>query len=131
MAVLYLTGVLHDGSPAIDPAVPVNPRAEIEIIQGTTNQIVCRVVNPAGAPVPPVGDLVLTVKQKPGDEPPLAQLEGTWTPLLGPGTAVLTWPATSMRFLPWGRYVYDVRLIQGAEVNMVVPASPFRLAPAV
>ena len=131
MAVLYLTGVLQDGSPATDPAVPHNPRAELEIIQGTTNQIVCRVVNPSGAPVPPVGTLTLTVKQKPGDEPALAELDGTWTPLLGPGTAVLTWAANAMRYIPWGRYVYDVRLVNGTDIDMVIPASPFRLSPAV
>lgn len=131
MAVLYLTGVLFDGSPAIDPSVPHNPRMELEIIQGTSNQIVCRITNPTGDPVAPVGDVILAVKQKPGDEPALAYLEGTWTPMLGPGTAVLSWPATTMRFQAWGRYVYDVRLVNGSEVNMLIPASPFRLSPAV
>ena len=130
MAVLYLTGVLYDGSPPTDPTVPPNPRTELEIIQGTTNQIVCRVVTPSGAPVAPVGTLTMTVKQKPGDEA-LAVLTGTWTPLLSPGTAVLTWTATTMRYQQWGRYVYDVKLVNGDAIDMVVPASPFRLAPAV
>lgn len=131
MAVLYLSGVLFDGAPATDPAVPYNPRVSLEIIQHTSNQIVCRVVNPAGVPVAPVGTLALTVKQKPGDDAALAYLEGTWAPLLGPGTAVFSWAATTMRYQPWGWYVYDVKLTNGPDVNMVVPASSFRLAPAV
>lgn len=131
MAVLYLTGVLYDGSPATDPSVPANPRMMLEVIQGTTNQIVCRIVNPMGEPVPPVGTISMRIKQKPGDEPALAYLEGTWTPLLGPGTVVMTWPAGGMSTLPWGWYVYDVRLTKGSEMDVVVPASPFRLAPAV
>lgn len=131
MAVQYLIGVLQDGSPHTDPQVPTNPRAELEVIQGTTNQLVCRITNPAGDPVAPVGVVSLRVKQKPGDEPALALLEGTWTPLLGPGTVVLSWTATTMSGIPWGRYVYDVRLTNGSDVNMVIPASPFRLSPAV
>lgn len=131
MAVLYLTGVLQDGSPANDPAVPVNPRMCLEAIQGTSNQIVCRIVTPSGNPVAPVGTLTLTVKQKPGDEMSLASLEGVWTPLLGPGTAIFSWASTTMRTLPWGWYTYDVKLTNGTDVNVVLPLSPFRLAPAV
>jgi len=131
MSVLYLTGVLYDGSPSNDPTVPANPRACLEIIQGTSNQIVCRIVAPSGNPIPPVGTLTLTVKQKPGDEMSLAALEGIWTPLLGPGTAIVSWPSTTMRTMPWGWYTYDVKLTNGSDVNAVIPLSPFRLAPAV
>lgn len=131
MAVLYLAGVLFDGSPSTDPAVPLNPRMALEIIQGTSNQIVCRITNPAGVPAVPVGDLMLTVKQKPGDESALAALDGTWTPLLGPGTAVFSWTPTTMGYSPWGRYVYDVKLVNGDDVSVIIPASSFHLAPAV
>lgn len=131
MAVLYLTGVLLDGSPATDLGVPANPRMALEVIQGTSNQLVCRITNPAGVPIAPVGDVVLTVKQKPQDEVALARLEGTWTPLLGPGTAVFSWTPTTMQYMSWGRYLYDVRVVNGGEVNMVIPASAFHLAPAV
>lgn len=130
MAVKYLTCVLEDGSPATDPSLPLNPRVSLEIIQGTSNQIVCRIVNPSGAPVAPVGSLTMRIKQKPQDEPDLVYLEGTWTPLLGPGTAVLSWTPAYMLNNAWGWYVYDVRLTVGSEVNMLIPASPFRLAPA-
>lgn len=130
MAVFYLTGVLSDGSPATDPSVPANPRSSLEIIRGTSNQIVCRIVNPAGDPAAPVGTLTMKVKQKPSDEPALAELEGTWTPLLGPGTAVFSWTPTHMTNSSWGWYVYDVRLTVGSDVNMLIPASSFRLAPA-
>ena len=131
MAVLYLAGVLFDGTRATDPKIPSeNPRMSLEVIQGTSNQIVCRITNPAGDPVAPVGDVILTVKQKPQDEP-LALLEGTWAPLLGPGTAVFSWATSTMRYSPWGWYVYDVRLENGESVDVVIPASGFRLAPAV
>lgn len=131
MAVFYLTGVLYDGSPSTDPSVPTNPRMALDLIYGTSNQIVCRVTNPMGDPSPPVGTLSMRVKQKPGDEPALAYMEGTWTPLLGPGTAVFSWAPGYMANVPWGWYVYDVRLTNGSDVQMLIPASPFRLSPAV
>lgn len=130
MAVTYLTGVVEDGSERAI-WVPANPRVELSAIQGTTNQFVIQVVSPGGVPVPAVGELILTIKQKPQDEPALARLVGTWTPMLGAGTAILSWASTTMRDNPWGRYVYDVRLVNGSDVQVVIPASPFRLAPAV
>ena len=129
MAVLYLSGVLEDGSNR-SPLVPVNPRAELEVIQHTSAQIIVRVTDPANMPIPSTGVMVLTVKQKPQDEMALAQLTGSWYPLLGPGVAMFSWVKTTMSTLPWGRYIYDVKLTVGAEVNVVIPASPFRLAPA-
>lgn len=131
MAVLYLSGVLEDGVTVRDPSVPINPRQSLEIIQHTTNQIVIQVTNPGGVPLPAVGELILTVKQKPQDEPALARLVGTWTPMLGAGKAIFSWTILTMRDVPWGWYTYDVRLVNGAEVNIVIPASPFRLSPTV
>lgn len=131
MAVMYLLGVLEDGVTERAFGVPVNTRQELSIIQATSAQIVLNAVNPAGVALPAVGDLVLTIKQKPQDEPALARLEGTWTPMLGAGKAIFSWSRTTMAGLPWGRYVYDVRLVNGEEVNMLIPASPFILAPAV
>ena len=131
MAVLYLTGVLEDGVTPRSPDVPVNPRQELEVIQHTTNQIVMQATNPGGVPLPGIGELILTVKQKPQDEPSLARLVGTWTPMLGAGKAIFSWTAATMNSLPWGRYVYDVKLVNGSDVQVLVPASPFRLAPAV
>ena len=129
MAVLYLSGVLEDGTTR-SPLVPVNPRAELEIIQHTSAQIIVRVTDPANIPIPSTGTMVLTVKQKPQDEHTLAQLTGSWYPLLGPGVAMFSWVKTTMNNNPWGRYIYDVKLTVGSEVNVVIPASPFRLAPA-
>lgn len=129
MAVLYLSGVLENGITR-SPLVPTNSRMELEIIQHTTAQIIVRVTDPANMPIDSTGTLVLTVKQKPQDEMPLAQLTGSWYPLLGPGVAMFSWAKTTMNTLPWGRYIYDVKLTVGAEVNVVIPASPFRLAPA-
>lgn len=130
MAVVYLTGVLEDGTNQA-PDVPSNPRVELAFNKGSSNQVVLRVVNSGGVPAPPVGTLTLTVAQKPGDFPVLAQLTGTWTPMLGPGTAVFGWAKTTMQDVAWGRYLYDVRLVNGEDVSFVVPASPFRLMPAV
>lgn len=130
MAVVYLTGVLDDGTP-LSPDVPANPRVELALTKGSSNQVVLRVVNPSGVPMPPVGTLTLSVAQKPGDLPLLVQLTGTWTPMLGPGTAVFGWSKTMMTDVAWGRYLYDIRLSNGEDVNFVVPASPFRLMPAV
>ncbi len=66
MAVLYLSGVLEDGSNR-SPLVPVNPRAELEVIQHTSAQIIVRVTDPANMPISSTGTMVLTVKQKPQD----------------------------------------------------------------
>ena len=129
MAVLYLTGVLEDGTTERSPLVPPNPRTALEINQHSTAQIVVRITNPANIPIPSEGTLVLAVKQKPQDEPALAQLTGTWTPLLGPGVAMFSWPKTTMQTMPWGKYVYDVKLTKDGEVNVVVPLSPLHLAP--
>lgn len=129
MAVLYLTGVLEDGSPR-SPSVPVNPRAALSIIHRSRAQVVIRITTSAGVPIPSEGSLVLTIKQKPQDAETLAQLVGTWTPDLGLGVAMFSWTPTTMNYSPWGRYVYDVKLTNGDAVDFVVPASPFRLEPA-
>lgn len=131
MSVLYLTGVLEDATIERAPEVPVNPRQTLDIIQRTTNQIILSATDPAGLPLPAIGDLILTIKQKPQDEPSLARLVGTWTPMLGPGKAIFSWTTATMAQAAWGRYVYDVRLVNGSEVNMLIPASPFILSPAV
>ena len=131
MAVIYMTGVLEDGTTPRAAWLPVNTRAELALIQATSSQLVIQVTNPGGVPVPAVGELILTIKQKPQDEPALVRLVATWTPMLGAGTAIFSWTSTTMRDSAWGRYVYDVRLVNGSEVNMVIPASPFRLEPAV
>ncbi len=130
MAVLYLSGVLEDGATPRSPLVPVNPRAELEIIQHSTAQIIVRITNPANVPIDSTGVAVLTVKQKPQDGEALAQLTGVWVPSLGPGVVLFSWAASTMSTPPWGRYTYDIKLTVGTEVNYVVPASPFRLAPA-
>lgn len=131
MAVLYLLGVLEDGVTPRSPEVPPNVRQELMITQASTAQVILAAMNPGGVPLPPVGELILTVKQKPQDEPALARLVGTWTPMLGAGKAIFSWTRTTMSGLPWGRYVYDVKLVNGTEVDILVPASPFVLAPAV
>jgi hypothetical protein len=130
MAVLYLSGVLEDGTTPRSPLVPVNPRTELEIIQHSSAQIIVRITNPANVPVPSTGTVVLTVKQKPQDGEALAQLAGTWVPSLGPGVALFSWTPATMSTPPWGRYTYDIKLTVGTEVNYIVPASPFRLSPA-
>lgn len=130
MAVFYLAGVLEDGTTPRSPLVPVNPRAELEIIQHSSAQIIVRITNPANVPIPSTGTVVLTVKQKPQDGEALAQLTGTWVLSLGPGVAMFSWTPATMATPPWGRYAYDVKLTVGSEVNYVVPVSPFRLAPA-
>lgn len=131
MAVIYLTGVYEDGVTPRAPWVPENVRQELALTQATSNQIIVQVTNPGGVPVTALGELILTVKQKPQDEPALARLVGTWTPMLGAGVALFSWTRLTMDGQAWGRYVYDVKWVNGSEVNVVVPASPFRLVPAV
>jgi hypothetical protein len=65
MAVLYLIGVLEDGVTPRSPEVPENVRQELAITQATTAQIVLSATNPGGVPLPPVGELILTVKPAP------------------------------------------------------------------
>ena len=131
MATLYLTGVLEDGTTHRSPSVPENPRVELSIIQHSSAEVIVRIVNPAGTPVDSTGTATLTIKQKPQDGETLASLVGAWATDLGPGVARFTWLPTTMNYNPWGRYIYDVKLVVGSAVNYVVPASPFRLAPAV
>lgn len=131
MAVAYLTGVLEDGTPLAD-GVPANPRAELRVPQGGTLQVFLRATSRGGVPVSPdAGTLTLTVKKQPGNQPPLAQLAGTWVPFTGPGVAVFTFTPSTLPGVEWGRYVYDVRLTNGGTVNFLVPASPLILQPAV
>lgn len=130
MSVHYISGVLEDGTTPRSPLVPVNPRTSLEIIQHSSAQIIVRITNPANVPVPSEGAVVLTVKQKPQDGEALAQLTGTWVPSLGAGVALFSWATSTMSTPPWGWYTYDVKLTVGTDVNFVVPASPFRLAPA-
>ncbi len=132
MAVVYLTGVLEDGTTQAD-GVPENPRATLTVTQGTTTQVVLRATTEGGVPLSSAdGTLTLTVKKRPGDEPALVQLVGSWTPFTAPGTALFTFTATSLNGLEWGRYVYDIRITSGGgAINRLIPASPFVVAPAV
>lgn len=129
MAVVYLTGILEDGAPP-DPGLPGNPRELLAVTQFSTTQVFLRCVTRGGVPVT-TGDLVLRVKQRPADEPPLAQLVGTWQPLVGAGVAVFTFTPTMFPNVQWGRYLYDVTLVQSGVVNRVIQASPFQLRPAI
>lgn len=131
MAVIFLTGVLEDGS-TLAPTVPVNPRAELAVTQGTTTQVFVRITNRAGVPVAGGSAATLRVKQRPGDGISLVQLSGVWAPLLGgPGVVVFSFTPEMFATAPWGRYVYDITLDDSGVVNKVIPASPFVLRPAV
>lgn len=129
MAVTYLTCVLEDGVTPRHPLVPVNVRTTLEVQQGGTTQVICRVLDPGGVPVTD-GDLELTVARAPG-ELPLAQAEGAWTPYLGLGVAIFTLLPGAFSQTAWGRYLYDVKLTRGVAVDIVMPASPFVLQPSV
>lgn len=129
MAVTYLTCVLEDGVTPRHPLVPLNVRTTLEYAQGSTTQVICRVLNPGGVPVTE-GALQLTVARGPG-ELPLAQLSASWAPYLGLGVAIVSFLPTTLALVPWGRYVYDVRLTRSGAVDFVMPASPFVLQPAV
>lgn len=128
MAVVYLTCVLEDGVTPRHPLVPSNVRTTLEVTQGTTTQVVVRVLNPGGAPVGD-GTLQLTVARGPYEQP-LAALAGTWAAWLGIGVAIFSVVPSTFAGVEWGRYVYDVKLTRGAAVDTVMPASPFVLAPA-
>lgn len=131
MAVIYLTGVLEDGTTVRDPAVPVNPRVALELTQECSARIRLTVTNPAGVPVPSSGSLILTVKKRPQDIPALATVSGSWDGSFGPGVAQFDVSPTTLRGLEWGRYCYDIRLSQGGTQNLVIPTSPLQLLPAV
>lgn len=131
MAVIFLTGVLEDGS-TLAPTVPVNPRVELAVTQGTTTQVFVRITNRAGVPVTDGPQATLRVKQRPGDGVSLVQLSGVWAPLMGgPGVVVFSFTPEMFSTAPWGRYVYDVTLDDAGVINKVIPASPFVLRPAV
>lgn len=131
MAVLFLTGVMEDGT-ELAPTVPANPRVELAIPQGGTTQVFVRVTNRAGVPVTGEPAATLRVKQRPGDGISIAQLTGTWAPLWGgPGVVVFTFTPEMFSSVPWGRYVYDVTLDAAGVINKVIPASPFVLQPTV
>lgn len=129
MAVTYLTCVLEDGVTPRHPLVPVNVRTTLEYAQGSTTQVICRVLDPGGVPVT-TGTLQLTVARGPG-ELPLAQLSAAWAPYLGLGIAIASFVPTTLADVPWGRYIYDIKLTSSGTVNVVMPASPFVLQPSV
>lgn len=131
MAVVYLTGVLEDGStPA--PDVPANPRELLAVTQGTTTQVFVRCVTRGGVPLEGGPSMILRVKQQPGDEPALAQVTGTYSPLSGPGVWVFTFTPTMFQGVQWGRYLYDVTRSDINEgTNRLIQASPFLLRPAI
>lgn len=129
MAVVYLTGVLEDGTQPRPKTVPANTRQTLAVTQGASTQIVLQVTTAAGVPVTD-GDLQLRVRLAPGDEP-LLLTPGIWQPMLGAGMAMFAILPTNFQGYQWGRYIYDVKLDRDGDVNFVVPASPFVLQPAV
>lgn len=132
MAVVYITGVLDDGTTVQDPAVPTNPRVALSLTQGCSTTLRLSIVNPAGVPVPSTGTLVLTVKKRPQDYPPLATIAGAWDTSAGAGIAQFDIAPTTLQGSEWGRYCYDIRLSQGPGTqNLVIPTSPLLLLPAV
>lgn len=128
MAVVYLTGVLEDGTQPRPRTLPINNRQTLTVTQGQTTQVIVKVTTTSGVPVTS-GALTLRFGQAPGDL--LGGLAGEWAPLLGPGTAVFTIQAGTLVLLNWGRYIYDIELVQSGARNFIVPASPLVLAPAV
>jgi len=132
MAVIYLTGVLEDGTTVRSPAVPSNPRVALELTQDCSATLRLTVVNPAGVPVPSTGTLALTIKKRPQDIPAVAIISGAWDGSAGPGVAQFDIPPSALHGYEWGRYCYDIRLSQGAGTqNLVIPTSPLQLLPAV
>lgn len=130
MAVVYLTGVLEDGStPA--PGVPLNPRELLAVTQSTTTQVFVRCVTRGGVPLEEGPTMTLRVKQRPGDEPALASVLGTYAPLTGPGVWVFTFLPTMFQGVQWGRYLYDVTRSDAEATNRLIQASPFLLRPAI
>ena len=129
MAVTYLTGVVEDGTMPRPRTLPQNLRTTLEIAQGQTTQVILRVLTASGVPVTE-GALLLAVAKAPGDAL-LISRAGVWVPSLGAGVAVFTLEANALSLAPWGRYIYDVKLTRGSVVDLVVPASPFVLHPAV
>lgn len=131
MAVVYLTGVLEDGTTVRSPAVPTNPRVALELTQDCSATLRLTVVNPAGVPVPSTGTLIFTVKKRPQDQPPLLSLTGQWDGSGGPGIAQFDIAPTALHGCEWGRYCYDIRLSQAGTQNLLIPTSPLLLLPAV
>ena len=132
MAVIYLTGVLEDGTRRDEMLVPANPRTTLELTQDCSTTIRLTVVNPAGVPVPSTGTLLLTIKKRPQDQPAIVAISGAWDGSSGPGIAQFDITPNALHGYEWGRYCYDIRLSQGAGTqNLVMPTSPVLLMPAV
>lgn len=133
---LHLTGVLESGATR-GARVPANPRVTIQLAQTESLTIRLLVLDVGGTAVDltaVLGQLVLSVKVAPPQEPALISRLGILQPQLGVGYAdfeVVPFDTKPDR-MPAGRYVYDVWLEQvSGERDPVVPLSPFVLEPAV
>lgn len=116
---ISLTGLLDDGTPRA--AGVGDPRGAVTFPQGSDVQIDVTVLRPSGTPVSLAGGtLSLTVQRKPAERWPriakAAVISGAT------GTFAIT-PAET-KYLPAGKYVYDVWLTLAGKRDAVIPASP-------
>jgi len=140
MPTFTLVGVLEDGSVRA-PTVPTNPRAPLRVTQGSSVDLIVKVVTSSGVPVDLAtfmgvnGRIVLTVKRHDYGvfgTPAAIQSVGTVDPLLGPGSAKFTITPNQTRLLEPGVFAYDIWLEDGSgRREPVLPTSPFHLEPAV
>lgn len=122
--VLYLEGLLPDGSPAA-AGVTLNPRKALSLGVGQDASLRLTVRTPSGEAVPLAAPaaLVLTVK-KVAVGPVLFQRVPT---VLPSGQAEFAVTPADTRYLEPGQYVYDVWLTLGGKRDAVVPLSPLHL----
>lgn len=128
--VVYLKGLLNDGSNP-SPAHPVDPntRQTLAFPQGGSVVVELKVVTPADFPIPQVGTLVLTAKKQPQQIPPFFTVYGDWA-IAQPGTAMFRIRPADTRLMEFGRYCYDVWLVQDdGSRNQVVALSPLIIEP--
>jgi hypothetical protein len=135
--VIRLQGVVDNGLRRDVETVPPNTAQAIAFAQGEDVEVRVAVVNPAGFPYRPDPDsgdsrVVLTVKKQPGDLPALISVEGVWDDSQT-NVATLIISAAASKYIPFGRYIYDVWLLNDVtgDVNQIIALSPLSLLPSV
>lgn len=133
MTVVYLTGVLNDGS-AYHPSVPKDPSKTIAVYKGIGTTISLSVIYPNGSPVDLTNRrIVLTVRRSTLDDEVILQTDGSiaWgneaknkADILIAGILTRTWEGT--------KYVYDIWCLEeSGDIEVVVPTSRLFLSPSV
>ena len=129
--VIDLTGILDDGSDR-SQQLPSGLRRALEVPVGISATIRLNGVSVGNVPLKLTsGTVLFTLKQTFLDQTPLLKIAGTAVSTEGPSRINFSiLPANTKPIAP-GRYVYDVRWVNGSSQDLLVPLSQFSLLPAV